>query len=61
MKKDKDEDRIVFRPGTKTGMEPEVVFVRVTPPRNNKEKGNVTYVLMSTKLPATKKAIENLQ
>ena len=61
-KKGKGDDRIAFEPGTEPGTDPEVVFTRiVTPPRKKKENAHATYVLMSVKLPALKKAIDTLQ
>ena len=61
-KKGKSGGRIAFKPGTKPGKDPEVVFARIiTPPQNNKDKAHATYVSISVKLPTSKKAINILQ
>ena len=60
-KKGKGKDEIDSK-HLKTGIDPEVICTRiVTPPRNNKDKENATYVSMLVKLPALKKAINTLQ
>ena len=61
MNKGKGKVGIEFKPGTKPGKDSYVVFEQVTPPRKKKEKVHATYVSMSEKIPASKKAIDILK
>ena len=55
-KKFKSEDGIAFKPVTKTGTDPEMVFAHIAKPMyKKKEKAYSEYVSMSVKLPALKK------